>query len=74
MNRRVIHIKNAVTTELERHGAAIEADESISKIQLTVTLGRRSGVPERVSYSAVTDTRLTEGRSLVGMRKIVPAG
>jgi hypothetical protein len=72
MNRRIIHMKNAVSAELERHGAAIEADESISKIQLTVTLGRRSGVPERVSYSAVTDTRLTEGRSLVGMRKIVP--
>jgi hypothetical protein len=68
MSRRIIHIKNAVSAELERHGAAIEADASIPRIQVTVILGRNSGMPERVSYSAVTDTRLTESRSIARMR------
>lgn len=67
-NRRTIYIKNALSAEIDRHAAAIEADDSISKIQLTIILGRRSGLPERVSYMATTSTRLTEGRALLKMR------
>jgi hypothetical protein len=58
MTRRVIQIQNAVSGELERHGAAIEADASISKIHLTVVLSRHSGMPHKVSYSAVSESRL----------------
>ena len=67
-NRRTIYIKNAVTAELDRHAPAIDADDSISKIQLTIILGRHSGLPERVSYMATTSMRLTEGRALLKMR------
>ena len=67
-NRRTIYIKNAISAEIDRHAAAIEADDSISKIQLTIILGRRSGLPERVTYMATTSTRLTEGRGLSRMR------
>ena len=67
-NRRTNYIKNAIGAELDRHAAAIDADDSISKIQLTIILGRHSGLPERVSYMATTSTRLTEGRALLKMR------
>lgn len=67
-NRRTIYIKNALSAEIDRHAAAIEADDSISKIQLTIILGRHSGLPEGVSYMATTSTRLTEGRALLKMR------
>ena len=67
-NRRTIYIKNAISAEIDRHAAAIDADDSISKIQLTIILGRRSGLPERVSYMATTSIRLTDGRGLLKMR------
>jgi hypothetical protein len=68
LSRRTIYIKNAISAEVDRHSSAIEADNSISKIHLTIVLGRRSGMPERVTYTAVTETRLTEDRGLVRMR------
>ena len=67
-NRRTIYIKNALSAEIDRHAASIDADDSISKIQLTIILGRHSGLPERVSYMATTSTRLTDGRALLKMR------
>ena len=68
--RRTIYIKNAVSAELDRHSGAIEADSSINKIHLTIVLARRSGMPERVSYSAVTETRLAEDRSSCGFQAV----
>ena len=35
-NRRTIYITNAISAEIDRHNGAIEVDDSISKIQLTV--------------------------------------
>jgi hypothetical protein len=72
MSRRIIHIQNAVSAELNRHADAIECDQSISKIQVTVTIDRHSGMPARVSYNASSDnhvdTRLTEGVRIARMR------
>jgi hypothetical protein len=51
-----------------RHGPAIEADASISKIHLTVVLSRHSGMPQKVSYSAVSESRL-DNDSVVALRQ-----
>jgi hypothetical protein len=66
--RRTIYIKNTISAEIDRHSGAIEADTSISKIYLTIVMGRRSGIPERVTYSAVSESRLTEDRAPLRMR------
>lgn len=68
MSRRIIHIQNAVSAELERHGQAIEVDPTIAKIHLTVVIGT-SGMPEKVSYSAVSESRVADAR-LTGTIKI----
>ncbi|HMF52208.1 MAG TPA: hypothetical protein VK603_26350 [Candidatus Saccharimonadales bacterium] len=68
MARRTIHIQNAVSSEIARHEQAIDCDASISKIHLTVVLSRQSGMPFKVSYSAVSESRLTEAVKLSRVR------
>jgi hypothetical protein len=59
-----------VSAELERHGPAIEANESISKIHLTVVLSRHSGMSHEVSYSAVSESRL-ENKSVAALKSLI---
>jgi hypothetical protein len=57
-----------VSADLDRHGAPIDADASISKIHSTVVL--RSEMPQHISHSAVSETRLSEDRSQCGFQAV----
>jgi hypothetical protein len=70
MSRRIIHIQNAVSAELARHGPALEIDTTIQKIHLTVFLDRGSGMPAKISYTAISDRRLTSAAGEMTMPSI----
>jgi hypothetical protein len=57
---RITRIERALVTELQRHARAIEIDLTLTKINLSVILGRRTGEPVKVLYEAKGETDLTE--------------
>jgi hypothetical protein len=45
---------------LARHDRALEIDEGLTKIELTVFISRRTGGPSRVLYVRHSESDLTE--------------
>jgi hypothetical protein len=54
-------ILSAVRAELARHDKALEIDDGISKIELTVVMSLRTGDPVKVIYGPVSERDLTRG-------------
>jgi hypothetical protein len=53
-------VLKAIESELLKHERAIEIDNTITKINVTVLISRRTGDPVKVLYNATSETDLTE--------------
>ena len=60
MLHRASRIAQVLTQELARHDRALEIDEGLTKIELTVFISRRTGGPSRVLYVRHSESDLTE--------------